>query len=156
MRRNGLAHSYATWTDDLITGNPAIDDQHKQLIAAVNDLFNAQRDGKGKQEVTRTLNFLLEYTVKHFADEEALQEKYGYPNHAYHKGLHTDFARQAVKMVGEYTASPSDALVAHIITVIGKWVMHHIKSEDKIMGTYVLSRMKKNAGENAAGSPAAP
>jgi hemerythrin len=148
-----MAYTFTTWTDDLVTGSDVIDDQHKQLVDAVNNLFDAQRSGKGQREVQRTLNFLLEYTVKHFSDEEALQEEYGYPGYAAHKQIHTEFKAIAQELAQEYQGKPSDALIKHITTVVGRWVIHHIKDEDKKMALYVLSRMQGE--ENALpGAPA--
>jgi hemerythrin len=134
------ASAYA-WTPELLTENNAIDDQHRQLIKALNDLLDASRSGKGRDEVKKTLNFLVKYTAQHFADEEALQLEYEYPERENHKRLHTAFTGVAMKMTQEYRCNPSDALIDQIISVIGQWVTNHIKSEDKVMAQYVLSRI---------------
>jgi len=45
------------WSQELATGNSKIDDQHKLLFAAANELFNACQIGKERQEVERTMYF---------------------------------------------------------------------------------------------------
>lgn len=143
---NVMACAYTVWTPELVTGSAVIDEQHKQLINALNSLFDAERHGNGDREVRRALSFLLKYTAKHFADEEALQEKYEYPGYEGHKRLHTEFTGVALKMAREYLDSPSNELVSHARSVIGQWVVHHIKSEDFKMAAYILNRMD---GEHA-------
>jgi hemerythrin len=68
-----------------------IDNQHKQLVAAVNDLLDACGEGKGDVELGRTLEFLSGYTIKHFADEEKIQIENQYPDYPYHKRCHEEF-----------------------------------------------------------------
>ena len=64
-----------TWNKDLETGNPMIDRQHKQLISCINDLLDACSQGKGRDKILETMQFLQDYTIKHFGDEEALQKR---------------------------------------------------------------------------------
>jgi hemerythrin len=137
---DGMTDAYA-WTPDLVTGNDAVDDQHRQLINALNRLVDASRFGKGHAEVKKTLNFLVKYTAKHFADEEALQREHEYPEYENHKRIHTEFTNVVMNMTHAYRRLPSDALIANIITAIGQWVTNHIKSEDKVMAEYVLNRI---------------
>ena len=55
-----------TWTKDLETGNAQIDREHQELIRALNDLFAACSVGNGRSELSRTLDFLEQYTKTHF------------------------------------------------------------------------------------------
>ena len=70
------------FTKDLETGNSVIDSEHRQLIAAVNSLLDACSKGQGRTQLSSTANFLLNYTEKHFAYEEAIQSK----NHCHWAG----------------------------------------------------------------------
>ncbi len=69
------------WTQDLETGNEIVDKQHKALIEAFNSLLDASMKGYERQELGQTINFLVEYTKKHFSDEEDLQVRYRYPDY---------------------------------------------------------------------------
>ena len=60
-------------TADLVTGNTLIDSEHRQLFAAVNDLMDACSQGHGRDKIQSTVQFLSDYVVKHFGDEENLQ-----------------------------------------------------------------------------------
>ena len=90
-----MAYVRIAWDRALETGIAAIDNQHKQWIAATNALFEAHQRGKGVKEIARTMAFLVEYTLKHFNDEEESQEKYGYPHYLAHKQIHDIFKGEA-------------------------------------------------------------
>ena len=129
------------WSLELETGHAAIDKQHKQLIAALNALSDAYRSGKGSQEVERTMDFLMGYTVKHFADEEALQLKYDYPDYHRHRQFHNDFKATAQALSAElYRDGPTDAFISKVYATVGDWLVNHIRSEDFKMAAYVQGK----------------
>ena len=136
-----MAYTHTAWDPNLETGHVAVDNQHKQLIASVNDLFDAYRSGKGRQEVERTMDFLVAYTIKHFNDEEKLQEKYGYPHYLVHKQIHAEFRDVAQQLLnGLYQGGPTDEFISHVCATISQWVVNHIKNDDSKMAAYVRSR----------------
>jgi hemerythrin len=119
------------WSNDLEIGDPIIDGQHKQLVETVNDLMHACKHGNHRDELKKTLNFLVDYTVKHFADEEAFQLKHNYPDYEQHKQLHDAFKVTASEMAARLLQEgASVALVAEAHGVIGKWLFNHIRKED--------------------------
>ena len=129
------------WTPDLATGNAVIDDQHKLLFSMVNALFDAYQGGKERQEVARTMEFLVEYTIKHFADEEELQEKYGYPDYPAHKHLHAEFKELVRRLATKMSQhGPTDNAIIEVCTTIGEWLFMHVKDEDSRMAAYIQSK----------------
>jgi len=136
-----MDYSYTTWTSDLNTEHVLIDQQHRQLIAAVNELYNAHKSGKGEQEVEKTMKFLIDYTIKHFNAEEELQKKYNYPDYLAHKQLHAKFQEVAEAMALRlHKEGPTDELINHVCVTIGRWVLRHIKEEDLKMTAYIKSK----------------
>jgi hemerythrin len=126
------------WDKDLETGHTLIDNQHKQLVQAVNDLQVANAAGKGAAEIERTIDFLLGYTIKHFRDEEALQLEYGYPDYYEHVSYHREFKGQVNQLVERLKAEgPTRELVDEVTQHIGDWLLHHIKSDDLKMAAFV-------------------
>ena len=75
----------ATFYQALMSGNDMVDDQHKQLIDAINGLYRAIDSGKGVEEAKKTLDFLAEYTTFHFGCEEELMNSKKYPLYLEHK-----------------------------------------------------------------------
>lgn len=129
------------WTPDLATGSSFIDNQHKKLFAAADALFSACQLGKEKQEVEETMRFLLEYTDKHFTDEEALQKQYAYPEYPAHKQIHDEFKKTARELAEKlYRDGPSDELISEVYITIGNWLISHIRGEDVKMAAHILAK----------------
>jgi len=126
------------WDSSLESGYSKIDNQHKQLIAMLNDLIEAKKEGKGDSAVLRTLDFLTGYAIKHFADEEQLQIDYDYPDYLNHKRIHEDFK----KTVGEFVEKvikdgPTEEIIGTIIETIGSWLLNHICGDDFRLTAFV-------------------
>ena len=63
------------WSDLLYsTGYPEIDEQHKELFSQVNHLLDATLANRRIEEILPMLDFLEDYTRKHFQFEEDLME----------------------------------------------------------------------------------
>lgn len=58
------------WTQDLSTGSDEIDNQHKELFRRINSLLDACNQGKGREEIGKTVQFLEDYVITHFSAEE--------------------------------------------------------------------------------------
>ena len=137
------------WDSSLETGYEKVDNQHRQLVAAVNNLMEASISGKGDRAVMETLDFLTGYAIKHFADEEQLQLDYEYPDYLNHKRLHDDFK---VK-VGELTQrvikeGPTAELIDTVSSAIGSWLLNHIKGDDFRMAAFVKAADAKAMGSS--------
>jgi len=127
-----------TWSPSLDTGNQIIDSQHKELIKAMNDLLNACQQGQAADKVGPTLDFLVSYTKRHFADEEALQKKAGYPDFPNHRKLHEALLKVAADLAAEVKKNgPTPVLVNKLIRNVGDWLMNHIKVEDVKVAAYL-------------------
>ena len=128
------------WTPDLETGNSLIDGQHKELIEAINKLLDACGNGKGRAEIEATLVFLNNYVVKHFNDEEVLQQRYKYPDAVNHKRYHEAFKATVREIISEFRKDGATvALVAKVNTAIAGWLLNHIKREDVKVAALIKS-----------------
>ena len=129
------------WSRDFETGNEAIDEQHKQLFKLTSDLADAAHFASDSLE--ETLDFLVAYTVKHFADEEALQVKYIYPGYNHHKELHDKFKETVGDLVtrfkegGDSAEENAKSLSAKVNSVIVRWLIQHIQKEDAKIGAHI-------------------
>jgi hemerythrin len=126
------------WDDSVKTGHELIDEEHKQLFAAINSLIKTCEEGKGNEELTKSLNFLNDYTIKHFFDEEQIQQKFKYPDYPNHKKLHDDFKATVRDMkVRLIMKGASTELVNEVRAKIGDWLVTHIKGNDIKLGAYI-------------------
>jgi hemerythrin len=53
------SETHYIWDDVLATGVAKIDEQHKQLFAAVNSLIDAIEEGRGNEEVKKSVDCML-------------------------------------------------------------------------------------------------
>lgn len=126
------------WTTDLETGNNSIDTQHKQLIEAINSLLDACASGRGRAELESTTKFLYEYTVKHFSDEEKLQQASGYPDFANHRKYHEEFKKVVLDLCTQLRNDGATVvLIAKVNTAIAGWLINHIKREDVKVAAHI-------------------
>jgi hemerythrin len=127
------------WDNSLATGNELIDEQHKQLFVAVNNLLKISDRGKD-DELKKSLDFLNEYTIKHFFDEEQLQLKYKYPDYQNHKKLHEDFKALVRDLSHKWIMNgPSGLLTNDVKSKIGDWLVSHIRGQDIKLGAHIKS-----------------
>ena len=61
-----------------------LDEQHKELIHLINEMYDAMKNGKGTDALGSILSELVEYTKYHFDAEEKLFLQYGYPEREAH------------------------------------------------------------------------
>ena len=129
------------FTKDLETGNALIDQEHKELINAINKLLDACSVGKGRDTLKETAEFLYKYTDKHFSDEEKLQLSSHYPDYANHKKYHEEFKKVVRDIVNQLnTEGATVVLVGKVNSSIAGWLINHIKREDVKVAAHVKSK----------------
>jgi len=134
---NEIIHGIA-WSDEYKLGNTQVDAQHHRLFELVSEVVGACVDNSDVEITKKALDFLVNYTVQHFSDEEALQLQYGYPDFARHRQLHEDFKHTVGLLVAEYHETGSSELLSENVnkTVI-RWLINHIQREDKKIGEHI-------------------
>lgn len=128
------------WEKQLMTGVSEIDVEHLTLIETVDQLYEALRAGKGKEEVEGTLNFLQNYVKIHFKHEEALQESYEYPEFKSHQKMHKDFVDSVERlrtMIENENTTTNAMEVTHFCM---EWLKQHIGVEDRKLATFILKK----------------
>ncbi|MDR1411747.1 MAG: hemerythrin family protein [Spirochaetaceae bacterium] len=129
------------WDDSLLTGQPAIDTQHKELFKAVNDLLETAEADKGGDAIKKSLDFLTDYTIKHFFDEQQIQQKYGYPDYQNHVKYHEEFKATVRDMSHQLILKGSSkALVDELCKKFGDWLVNHIEIQDKKLADYIRKK----------------
>ena len=116
-----------SWTADLDTGIPLIDQQHRRIVDFINHLEVAKNAGD-KEAVKQIVYDCVDYTLSHFAFEESLQEEAGYAYCKPHKKVHELFARK----VSEYQKRMdlSDDVAEELHATLARWLVNHIKRDD--------------------------
>ena len=130
------------WKDSLLIGVPEIDKQHRKLVEAIDKLLAECAKGQGRSVIAETLLFVVEYTKKHFSDEEKIFSSFNYPHAGNHKNLHTKFISSISVLVTEYEKGGSTiVLTGKINKILVDWLVKHITIEDRIIGEFIRSKM---------------
>jgi len=126
------------WSEDYELGNDFVDSQHKRLFELVNNIGKTCNEGGDVNTLCETLDFLLQYTVQHFNDEEALQLECNFPEYEYHKKLHREFETAVIEKVSEFKEKGStEDLLDTVNMFIIEWLVNHILKEDMKIGAYL-------------------
>ena len=126
------------WRDDLATGNPVIDDQHKEIFRRAGILLDKIKAGKvAEAEIKETVAFLSDYVVEHFGSEEVLQKVYGYPAFEAHKEKHDRFITEFFLLKEKYEVGWAPDMAAQLGRLVVGWLMEHIEKEDKAVAAHI-------------------
>lgn len=124
-------------TADLLTGNTLIDSEHKELFAAVNRLMDACSQGKGRDKLQQTVQFLNQYVGKHFSDEERLQVTSKYPSYTTHKQFHEGYKRQMMDITQVIVREGPTVKALGDLNRIVAILLSHIRTEDKRLAGFL-------------------
>jgi hemerythrin len=128
---------YMQWLDEYSVGVSVFDDEHKKLIAMLNALHESMVAGQSKQKLFEILDGMIDYTVKHFAHEEELFRRTGYPESITHKLRHEDLKAKVISLRQRAEQKVSGALVIELSNFLHDWLINHIQGEDKRYGPYL-------------------
>jgi hemerythrin len=120
-----------TWTAKLSVGVGVLDEDHKRLVAMVNELYDSMQAGHGKETLGRILNDLVEYTKVHFAREEKFFAQTAYPASAAHKQEHDTLTQQVLDVQQKYSSGASAALSIDVLRFLKSWLINHIQGSDQ-------------------------
>jgi len=126
---------------DMETGVEKIDSQHRELISRINNLVAIGEKSLSKEEIKNTIDYLGEYVVKHFGDEEQLQIKSKYPKYAEHKEKHARCVDDFSKLEAEFLEKGNSMhFVMKLNSTFITWIVKHIKGDDVEFGKYYKSQ----------------
>lgn len=116
------------WNSALETGDPLVDAQHRRIHELLSELEAAEDN---RDAVMRMLTELVDYSSIHFATEEDLMRREGYPAEqlephlAEHRML-TEAVRSKVLQfrTGELSST------APVIVFLGDWLTEHVHERD--------------------------
>lgn len=122
----------------LVTGNDAIDAQHRELFAHLATLLAASRERRSQQEVAGLLDFLGDYVIRHFAAEEALMIQGAYPGIEAHRAEHRDFVKQYEVLRRELRSEgPSRLFAIRLGNRVTAWLREHIYRTDRLLAEWL-------------------
>jgi len=131
-------NSGLAWNEEFLLGNALVDMQHQRLFEKVSELIKSCENGSDTAQLQDTLEFLANFAVRHFTDEEALQIEYGYPEYERHRQIHETFKKTVNNYIQECKEKgTSDNLSRDVNRIIIKWIVNHIQYEDRKIGDFI-------------------
>ncbi|MCX7143175.1 MAG: bacteriohemerythrin [Proteobacteria bacterium] len=118
-----------SWTDDLCTGSPLIDGDHRRLIDLVNAFFQSMQSGRDNGGVSKAMSDLIAYTGEHFGREEAEMGRTQYFAELAHRAEHEKLLKQLVDLKEMLDAGGrmNNPAVADFLS---QWLRDHILTAD--------------------------
>ena len=124
------------WQDDFSVNIKSVDQQHIMLVALINDLHSAMKQGKGKEAISTVVHELLEYTKVHFSYEEGLMKNNSYPGYIEHKAKHDALVKQVVEIDDNLKAGKV-VISQDVLNFLKKWLVEHILDTDKKYSSFL-------------------
>ncbi|PYG01361.1 MULTISPECIES: bacteriohemerythrin [unclassified Thioalkalivibrio] len=134
---------YVHWSDDLDTGIPVIDNQHKRIVEYINRLCEAVEGQATREQVHEVLDQVVDYTLTHFAFEEEMLEIVEYPDLEQHRKSHEAFS-QRIRQYQQDFADGHD-VASELGETLRDWLMNHIRKDDHEYGHMVRDWMHAHA-----------
>ena len=116
------------WSERLMsTGVLEVDNQHRELIKKLNQLFAALDSGVPDAEVKSMLKFLGEYATWHFGSEENCMAKHQCPAAEANKKAHATFLEVFSGISSRVEAEGvTTALAIETQQEVSNWIRNHI------------------------------
>jgi len=127
------------WKSEYSVGIEKFDRQHRILVGYLNELYEALQAGRGRRALAHVLNGLLVYTRTHFADEEEMMRRYGYPGYAEHKRRHDRMSDHVRMLKKKFDCGEIDSPI-QITNFLKDWLARHIMGTDKAYGPFLIEK----------------
>lgn len=131
--------AFFTWEAQYSVNVWEMDEQHKKLIKMLDDLFEAMLTGKGRETLGKVLAGLISYTKIHFAAEEELMKKHGFPEYPSHKKEHDALTQKVLDLDKRFRTS-SVSITVETGNFLKDWLTRHILNRDKKYGLYLNAK----------------
>ena len=121
------------WDETMSVGVKKLDDQHKILIGLINDAYEAIQK-HDEHHMTKLIEQMRAYANEHFATEEGLMRKHGYPGIENHIFKHAKFNSE----VDEFKKKQFEKTnLSQIFVFLSRWLTTHIMDEDRQYVSYM-------------------
>lgn len=126
------------WSPLMGVGIEEIDQGHQELVEKLQELGRAMKKGRGREVMGDLLAFLRSHADAHFAVEEKLMKRSGYPGYPEHRAMHEAFRKELATRTEAFDRDPGAAW--HITETHGwimRWLSHHEIAADSPLGEYL-------------------
>lgn len=122
---------------DFKLGHELLDKQHTKIAMYLEILEEGYFLNRG--EFDAVLNILIDFTYKHFKDEEDVMLSMNYPYYELHKKLHDEFKEKIIKITIDFRndfENVDEEKYRLLINSLKEWLNEHIMKVDRYMRHY--------------------
>ena len=107
-----------------------VDREHLKMIEIADELHEGLRNGENEQVLARKYNNLVEYSRKHFAEEERIMLECSYPEYWQHKQEH-ECLMQRVMDIQDRIYKGNTEFSIELVYLLKHWFTHHVFGADR-------------------------
>jgi len=118
------------WKEDFVTGNDEVDNEHRQLFAKINKLYEMFLDtNKYHKEIPELTEQLKSIMLEHFEIENELLEKYNIESYEEHIKIHNEI-KESICEIDKYNL-PVIIAALLLSDIIINYFLKHFPEYDK-------------------------
>lgn len=132
--------AFMEWTKDYSVGVAIFDDEHKKMIAIINQLHQAVEAGAVAADLQRVCDSLVEYTLMHFRHEEMYFDDWAYPHAEAHIAAHAGLRQKVFDYRKQIQDRDAKVLADEMAVFLRDWLFQHILVEDRQYGKFLCEK----------------
>ena len=125
-----MTRVFVLWNEKYNTGIKEIDNQHKNLVKILNELYESFIDRTTNEKLKKVVKEMTSYTEYHFGFEEKYFKEFNYNNAIEHIAEHQIFV-QKVKTFQEDMEQGKVSVTFQLMNFLRSWLIGHINGTDK-------------------------
>jgi hemerythrin-like metal-binding protein len=118
-----------TWSDEYSVGVAELDNQHKKIIALINELNASREISSRSEQLHNILGRIIIYAQNHLDYEENLLRENAYPGYENHLRKHQDYKLKVSDFAVDILEYRED-LPEKLLNYLNQWWTAHILKED--------------------------
>lgn len=127
------------WDEKYRVGNAQIDQEHQYLFQLINEFYDAFAEKRDRTLLVNLLTRLVEYSERHFTNEEVLMKASRYPALDEHVRHHEKLFEQIFRF-SEKLSDRAFNPTHEMLLFLKGWLADHILHEDLLLGAYLQNQ----------------
>jgi len=122
--------AFLEWDNSFSVKVGEIDNQHHELVNTLNNLNEAMKTVKSKDNMGDILDNMVDYAAVHFSLEEKYFDQFNYLKSFAHKKEHAKFVKKMLEFKDGFDNGHM-MLSLDIMSFLKEWLVSHIKGIDR-------------------------
>jgi len=119
-----------TWSDEYNLGIKIIDDQHREFVEIIDELYTSLQNVSSKPDLEKILEKLVNYKNIHFSTEEKYFKEFNYEGAVEHETQHRMF-NEKITEFQKKSQEGTYNIGFDLIDYLEDWLVDHLANMDK-------------------------